>query len=242
MHLSVIIPAYNEERYLPDTVSRILEAGHYYRDIRPSSAIEVIVVDNDSDDRTSDLARQQGCRVVEEKEHNIGRVRNTGAGEADGDVLVFIDADTLVPVDVFALIANRMDDPNCLGGAVDVYHKPLKKIVRYYLYFWRLLGLLTGMAQGATQFWRKSAFHEMGGYDESLFMGEDVEFYWKMKRYAKKASGYVIYIDEARVIPSPRRFDQWPLWKTFIMTNPLFILFFKRTKKAWSGWYEKRPK
>jgi hypothetical protein len=97
------------------------------------------------------------------------------------------------------------------------------------------------MAQGATQFCRKSAFHELGGYDESLFMGEDVDFYWKMKRLAKKTSGSVAYVDEVRVIPSPRRFDQWPIWKTLVMTNPLFILLFRKTKNAWSGWYKRRP-
>ena len=134
-----------------------------------------------------------------------------------------------------------MDDPNCIGGAVDVHHRPSKKLIRCYLAAWRWLGILTGMAQGATQFCRKSEFHKLGGYDENVFMGEDVEFYWKMKRCAKKVSGYVAYINEMRVTPSPRRFDQWSIWKTLAMTNPIFILFFRKTKRARSDWYEKRP-
>lgn len=241
MHLSIIVPAYNEERYLVDTVTSIRKAGNYFQDTRGSSSLEVIVVDNDSDDRTSELAAQQGCRVLKEKEHNIGKVRNTGAREASGDVLVFIDADTLVPLNIFELIAHKMEDPNCIGGAVDVCYKPAKRLIRYYLYAWRLIGILMSMAQGATQFCRKLDFHEMGGYDENLFMGEDVEFYWKMKRWAKKKSGCVVYIDEARVIPSTRRFDQWSIWKTFVMTNPIFIILFRKTKSFWSGWYVKRP-
>jgi glycosyltransferase involved in cell wall biosynthesis len=242
MRISVIIPAYNEERYLAQTMVRVLDAGKHFQNTGQDNSIEIIVVDNDSDDRTAELAAQFGCRVVEEKEHSIGKVRNTGAREATGDVLMFIDADTLVPVDLFARIARKLEDPHCIGGAVDVCYKPSKRLIRYYLLAWRLLGLLAGMAQGAAQFCRQPDFQEMGGYDESLYMGEDVHFYWTMRRWARQRSGYVTYIDDVSVIPSCRRFDQWPGWKTVLMTNPILVYLFRRTKKAWPGWYLDRPK
>ena len=68
-------------------------------------------------------------------------------------------------------------------------------------------------------------------------MGEDVEFYWKMKHWAKKRLCTVSFIDAVSVVPSMRRYDQWPTWKTFLLTNPLFIGLFRKTPKAWSGWY-----
>ena len=98
------------------------------------------------------------------------------------------------------------------------------------------------MAQGATQFYRRTVFHELGGYDETVYMGEDVEFFWKAKRSVKRTPRFVTFIKEARVIPSPRRFDQWTLWESLVMNSPLFILIFRKTKSAWPGWYEKRPK
>ena len=242
MRFSVIIPAYNEEHYLEATVATILAAERHLERIRPSDSIEVIVVDNDSEDRTGELAARLGCRVIAEQVHNIGRVRNTGAREADGDVLIFIDADTLVPQNTFELIAERMDGPNCIGGAVDVDHKPAKLLIRVYLFLWRFIAKLTGMAQGASQFWRRAEFLKVGGYDEGIFMGEDVEFYWKMKRHARQSSNHVALIDEVRVVPSARKFDQWSILRTFVKTNPIYILLYRRTKSAWAGWYEDRPK
>ena len=147
MRLSVIIPAYNEEVYLLATLKRVKEAGRQLLRARPAAQVQVIVVDNQSSDRTARIAQRQGCRVVVEKRHNIGRVRNTGAAAAIGEVLVFVDADTLVPPDVFTLIADRMDDPRCVGGAVDVSYRPAKKIMRWYLAAWRVVARMSHMAQ-----------------------------------------------------------------------------------------------
>jgi glycosyltransferase involved in cell wall biosynthesis len=241
MHLAVIIPTYNEERYLPDTVARIREAGERFQSLSGDNTLEIIVVDNASDDRTAEVAAQLGCLVARETEHNIGNVRNAGAREANGDVLVFVDADTLVPPETLTLIAARMQDPGCIGGAVDVRHEPAKRLIRYYLFVWRMIGLATRMAQGATQFCRREDFVALGGYDERQFMGEDVDFYWRMRRRAKQTSRRVAFIDEVQVRPSPRRFDQWPIWKSLLLTNPLFILLFRRTQGVWTGWYKERP-
>jgi glycosyltransferase involved in cell wall biosynthesis len=73
--ISIVVPAYNEERYLGDTLTGIRGAASHLQSLRPSDSLEIIVVDNDSSDRTSELAVQQGCRIVEEKEHNIGKFR-----------------------------------------------------------------------------------------------------------------------------------------------------------------------
>jgi hypothetical protein len=101
---------------------------------------------------------------------------------------------------------------------------------------------LTGTAQGATQFCRRDGFFALKGYDETLFMGEDVDFYWRLKRFAGRRNGGVSFIEDVRVVPSARRFDRWALWRTLIWTNPLFILMFRRRKKAWHGWYKAAPR
>ena len=82
------------------------------------SSISFIVVDNESEDKTRQIAESFGAKVVSESVHNIAKVRNTGGKNASGDVLIFVDADTLVPETLFRKIADAMEDEKCFGGAV----------------------------------------------------------------------------------------------------------------------------
>ena len=94
-----------------------------------------------------------------------------------------------------------------------------------------------GMVQGATQFCRRDVFEQIGGYDEGTWIGEDVDFYWSLRKLAKETNREVRLIRSPRVRPSARRFDKWPLWRTLVWTNPLFIALFRRWKAVWGGWY-----
>jgi glycosyltransferase involved in cell wall biosynthesis len=241
MLISVVIPAFNEEGYLGETLASLGRAKELLRK-EAGVAAEIIVVDNDSSDATADVARGLGATVLEETRRNVATVRNAGAGAAHGDVLVFVDADTAVPDRLLRRVAEVMAAPDCLGGAVDTDYRPAKLASKIYLRAWRLAGKLAGMAQGATQFCRKDVFFALGGYDETLFMGEDVDFYWRLKRRAVRRGGRVSFIEDLRVTPSARRFDRWGLWRTLIWTNPLFILLFRRRKAVWRGWYEGAPR
>jgi glycosyltransferase involved in cell wall biosynthesis len=241
MFVSVVIPAFDEEAYLGATLASVGRAAAFLSEKACVSA-EVFVVDNDSSDSTAAVARGFGAVVVRESRHNVARVRNTGARFAGGDVLVFVDADTVVPEELLCRVVEALAEPGCLGGAVDTDYRPAKLTSKIYLRFWRVAGKLLGMAQGATQFCRRDAFDALGGYDETLFMGEDVDFYRRLKRLAKRRGGSVRFIEDVRVTPSTRRFDQWRLWRTLVWTNPLFILLFRRTKSAWRGWYERVPR
>jgi glycosyltransferase involved in cell wall biosynthesis len=241
MTISVVIPAYNEERFLPQTLERVHQAVKRL-DAAPGRVIEVIVVDNASSDRTAEIALASGARVVPVPEHNIARVRNAGAGAASGELLIFLDADTLVPETVLSRIVQVMDDPSCLGGAVDTDYQPARLLMRAYLRMWRLIGLSFGMAQGALQFCRRDAFSALGGYDETIYMGEDVDFYWRLGKLAKSRGQHVKLIRDVRVAPSCRRFDQWPTVRTLIKTNPFYITLFRKRRSAWGGWYSDVPR
>ncbi len=167
MKVSVIIPAYNEEQCLPETLERIGKALSVV-----ACPSEIIVVDNDSQDGTKQVAEAFGAKVFLEKEHNISRVRNTGAKNSTGDVLIFIDADTLVPDTLFQKITAVMEDEKCFGGAVTVEYENFKrKWMKYYLAGWKFWGKFFNMAQGAAQFCRKPVFEELEGYDQPIFMG-----------------------------------------------------------------------
>ena len=157
MKLSIIIPAYNEENYLPATLDSIEAAL--------TDDAEIIVVDNQSTDATRDIAAARGADVITETEHNIGKVRNTGAGAASGDVLVFIDADTLVRPGIFEKVVDAMSDERCLGGSAAVEYEPIehRTLIRWFMKLYPIFGALTKMRGGALQFCRPDVFRDLRG-------------------------------------------------------------------------------
>jgi glycosyltransferase involved in cell wall biosynthesis len=237
MLLSIVIPAFNEELYLPETLSSIQRASAECR-----CGVELIVVDNASSDRTAKVAKEYGATVVHEAIHNVGRVRNAGAEAAHGDVLVLIDADTVVSPQFLDKVADVMSDPACIGGSPNIVQRVRSRLLQAYLGAWRWIGVRLGMAQGAAQFCRKSAFSILNGYDESQFMGEDVDFYWRLRKLCAKAGGYLKFLNDVTVAPSPRRFDHNSVWRTLIWTNPVFIAPFRKSRSAWSAWYTRPPR
>ena len=234
--VTIIVPAYNEEAYLGPTLEAV-QAAREALGRTDERDVEILVVDNASTDRTAEVAHSQGVRVVAEPRGNVAIARNAGARAATGEIVIFVDADTIWPPSLLARIVEELSDPDCLGGAVDTDYQPARASVRAYLRFWRFLGRSLGMAQGATQFCRTSAFAEVGGYDEKTYMGEDVDFYWRMRKLARRSGKRVVLIDDVRVVPSCRRFDEWPFWKTVMLTNPLTCLLFSRSSRPWGGWY-----
>ena len=201
---------------------------------------EVIVVDNMSTDQTARIAAGAGATVIEERVRNIGAVRNAGAAAATGEVFVFIDADTFVPETLFLKIHEVMADPKCFGGAVAyMYGKFRRWWMNWYAKGWEFWGRVFNMKGGAAQFCRASAFHAIGGYDESVYLGEDIEFYWTLQKYARESGGRLEFIDEPRVTPSTRRFDNMSAFKTLVVTHPVYIWINRKRAGAWKDWYEK---
>jgi glycosyltransferase involved in cell wall biosynthesis len=234
--LSVIVPAFNEEGWLPLVLESI------ERSAEGVGPVEIMVVDNASTDGTADAASAAGARIVWEPTKNLAAVRNAGARAATGSVLMWVDADTPLPPEALSAVSRAMSDPSCIGGAFDAVHEAARPLVRGYLRMWRAIGRVTRMAQGAAQFARRDAFEAVDGYDERLFMGEDVDFWWRLRRHARRSGGRVELIDDPPVLPSPRRFDRWPLWRTLVFTNPLLIPWLQRSRRAWKGWYVNPPR
>ena len=236
MKLTVIVPAFNEEAYLAPTLGSIRAAADEAR-TASGADVDIVVVDNASVEGTVAVARGLGATVIREPVQGIARARNAGARRAAGDVLVFFDADVDVPRTLLVAICAAMRDPACVGGGVDVDYRPRRPFIRLYLRLWRVLARVTGMVQGAAQFCRRDVFAEIGGYDESVWIGEDVDFQWSLRKLAGRTGRNVRLLREPRVRPSCRRFDKWPVWKILVWTNPVFIALLRRWKRAWKGWY-----
>ena len=233
MKFAVVIPAYNEENYLPDTLRAVAAAS-------ADLSCEIIVVDNESTDKTAQIAKDFGATVITESEHNISVVRNTGAKAASADLFVFLDADTIVPPELFQKIFEAMKDDKCFGGTVAVeYGEFERKWMKYYIFAWKFWEKFFNMKQGAAQFCRRAAFETLGGFDTSIYVGEDIEFYWRLTKFAKQNGGHLFFIKQPKVKTSPRRLDKIPFWKTFVLMNPIYIRLLWRKKSFWKFWYEK---
>jgi len=241
MKISVVVPAYNESAYIGETLSRLNSAKEYVEGASEAT-VEIIVVDNDSSDGTGEIAEAHGARVVLERVRNVARVRNTGATASSGDVLTFIDADTMVQESLLLRIASEVADHGLLGGSVQLRYTPRMRLMRLYLSGWRLLASIAGMAQGGVQFCTSEAFQAIQGYDERLFMGEDVDFYWRLRRHARRTGSGLCVLSEVYATSSSRRFDLCGVWEVLATTNPVFIVLFRKRKAAWSRWYEAPPR
>src|SRR6266581_4097605 len=111
MRISIIVPAFNEERLIGETLGAVNAAAVAFG--RRGWEMEVIVCDNNSTDATAKLARASGARVVFEPVNQIGRARNSGAAAATGDWLIFVDADSKPSAELFSDVEGEIERGDC---------------------------------------------------------------------------------------------------------------------------------
>ena len=235
---SLIIPAYNEEAYLPALLDSVDEARSRYAG--GPEEIEVLVVDNMSTDGTADLARSRGCRVVQEERRIIAAVRNTGARNARGHIFVFIDADNIIHPDTFNAIDRSLGTGKVIAGSsgVKLQRMSLGIAVTYALMV--PLVWLTRMDTGVV-FCRREDFEAVGGYNEDMLYAEDVRLLWDLMRLGRKQGKKLTRVRSVKAIFSTRKFDTHGDWHWLGMVLRLGVgLLFARSsldKFAHMYWY-----
>ena len=235
---SLIIPAYNEEAYLPALLNSVDAARTCYAG--GPDAIEVVVVDNASTDATSDLAQSSGCRVVREDRRIIAAVRNTGARNARGQVFVFVDADNIIHPDTFNAIDRSLSTGKVIAGASGVKMQRMSFGIAVTYALMVPLVWLTRMDTGVV-FCRREDFEAIGGYNEDRLFAEDVQLLWDLMRLGRKQGRKLSRITSAKAIFSTRKFDRHGDWHYPWMTLRLLygLLFSKSSldKFARMYWY-----
>ncbi len=76
----------------------------------------------------------------------------------------------------------------------------------------------------------------------SMYMGEDVLFFMRLRKFARRQGLRTRVIRDVQVLPSARRLDQSPLWRTLVLSNPFLVLALRRRRRPWAGWYEQPPR
>ena len=235
MNLSVVVPAFNEERLIAQTLGCIREA------LQGRNA-EIIVCDNNSTDRTAEVARDAGAIVVFEPINQISRARNAGAARASGDWLVFVDADSSPSRALFDDVFAAIRSGRCLGGGSTVAFASAQPGVRIWVALWNAMSRATGWAAGSFIFCDAAAFREAGGFSETLFAAEEIDFSRRMKGLARRKRKRFTILYRAPLLTSDRKVHLYRRRELFA-----FLLRFLATggrslrrRDACAVWYDGR--
>lgn len=201
MTISLVIPAYNEEKYLPKTLESIAALTR-----KPD---EFILIDGGSTDATAKIAREAGAKVVTIPHRGIGFARQQGVLAATGDVVAFTDADTQVPTAWLTKIEETLSRPGVVGtyghylveGGWWPYRFIINVIQPTWMHFMKFIRHPIAPGQN-TAFWKNKAL-ETGGYPVDFLSLEDME----MARRLLKV-GNVVYRTDNAVFSDNRRGDE----------------------------------
>lgn len=234
---ALIIPAYNEEAYLADT----LDAARRAMDAVPFTG-ERIVVDNNSSDATARIAREHGAdRVVFEPHNQIARARNAGARETGAEWLVFVDADTRISGETLRIALEALSSGTvAAGGARIVMDQPVSPVVRWLLENWNRVAENFDYAAGSFFFCRRDAFDAVGGFDESVYAGEEVWLARRVKRWARRHGLAFRVISDPPVETSGRK-SEWFSTADFLKQLALIFLlpWATRNRRLCRMWYHR---
>jgi len=213
---SVIIPAYNEEQWLPNTLSVLKEAMDSL-----DASEEIIVVDNNSTDRTAQVAERYGARVVFEPINQISRARNAGGRVAEGRYLVFLDADTILSRELLQTALDNLARGDCCGGgAIVAFDKPLGTVVKQYVRLWNWCSVNLVLASGCFVYCLREGFDAVGGFSEKVYVSEEIWFSRRLKVWGRERGLAFRIITAAPIITSSRKLE----WFTLLQLLPMLLI------------------
>jgi len=201
--ISIVVPAFNEERLLGETLSRIQSAAAAF--LKRGWQFEIIVCDNNSTDRTAEIARAAGAIVVFEPINQIARARNCGAAAATGDWLFFVDADSHPSAELFADAADHIALGKCGGGGVTIRMDEKHFWADRITSLWNWVSRIFKMLAGSFIFCETNAFRKLGGFSHELFCAEELELSKRLKKFAKENNKCIVILHKHPLVTSARK-------------------------------------
>ena len=187
--ITVVLPAYNEENFIGATLKSLVNQTY--------KNFELIVVDNNSTDRTAEVAEKYGACVIVEKQKGVAKARNAGFSAARARIIASTDSDSIVPQNWVERIVTEFEKDDSLvafGGLSNLYSGPVSaRAAGRYLFkaFWVIDKILSGgwNLSGFNMAVQKDAFLAIGGFNTSLTMGEDIDLAKRLREVGK------VYVD-----------------------------------------------
>ena len=225
MKLSFVIPAWNEEDLIGETITTIQRSASKFE-------YEIVVADDASDDNTAEISKQLGAVVVSCNNRQIGLTRNDGAKVATGSILIFVDADTLVSEDVIKETIEAVENGVIAGGSFPVFEGDINISARILTPVIRTAFYILRLAAGAYLFCTMESFIKSGGFDPKFFAAEEVHLVKKLRRFGKFKTL------KTRVVTSGRKFrthSSMEILSTLILVSIPGIRNIKKRKNLWYG-------
>lgn len=229
--ISVVIPTYNEEKYLEDTLISIKSQNfkHPY---------EIIVSDSNSKDKTIEIAKKYADKIVITKKRGIAIGRNLGAKYANGEIILFVDADTILLPNTLNEVYNEIRKNNVSLVTSPYLSREYSVQYNFYLvlsYFYIKSLYLFGKTSQLPGFFiacKKKDFLKIGGFNERLKVLEDFDFSERMSKLGK-----ISFVESTFVLTSSRRIRKWGLKAIpkYLATYFYYVIFRsdKLGKKFW---------
>jgi glycosyltransferase involved in cell wall biosynthesis len=240
VRISIIIPAFNEERLISETLQRIKTASEAFA--RRNWPTEFIVCNNNSTDRTAEVARATGATVVFEPLNQIARARNRGAEAVTGDWLIFVDADSHPSAELFDDVAKQIESGRCLAGGATIKLAGNYRLGNFVTHLWNGVSRMVRLMAGSFIFCETAAFRKLGGFNTTLFASEEIELSKRLKELARAERKKIVILYRHPIVTSAR--------KLHLYTPREHLLFLARTvlaggktlnsREACHTWYDGR--
>lgn len=206
---SIIIPTLNEEKNLGICLQSILNQTH--------KNFEVIIVDGGSKDRTREIAELYGFQVIKvekTKPHDVSIAKNRGAEFAEGDILLFLDADMILEPNCLELLNDYYEKPSIVGIACRILPFQGNSIENIMYETNNILARFSNrvglheLSYFSCHSYRKNSFIKVGGFREDLNACEDLDLSLRIRRFGK----YIV-TPKITIWTSPRRLRKWSYGK-----------------------------
>jgi len=201
MLVSIVIPAYNEEKRIGKTLSSVANLIH------PDFNLEIIVADASSTDKTKEVARQFGAKVISIQKKTVSFSRQKGFEAAKGEIIASLDADTIVTPEWLVNAVERLisrKDIVGVTGVVRTYESNflIEFWMRYVNTFFNWLHTILGfpLFSGQNFAVKKTAFEKIGGFNIDYFSAEDMDLSLRLRRVGK-----IVFEPKMVVFTSARR-------------------------------------
>jgi glycosyltransferase involved in cell wall biosynthesis len=240
MKISIVVPAFNEEKLLGATLRSIRAAAEAFH--QHGWTTEVIICDNNSTDRTAEVARGEGAQVVFEPMNQISRARNAGAAAATGDWLVFVDADSHPSRELLADAADAMLSGKYIGGGVTVKLDEFALSLSFFTALWNAVSRMRKWCAGSFIFCEAKVFSEIGGFSAELFASEELDLSKRLNAFAKTRGQRLIILHHHPLVTSARKMRLYKqldylrlLWRMFLTQGQAV-----KQREACYIWYDGR--
>ena len=236
MHLSIIIPAFNEEQLIEKCLQSVFLSIAANK--CTGFTTEIIVVDNNSTDNTANFAKRSGARVVFEPINQIGRARNAGAAIATGDWFLFVDADSLLSPEMLTDILALITEGKSVGCGSTMHMPNSTWWGNGILYIWTGVSLLFRWASGALVVCRADAFREIGGFNQELFAADEIELSRQLKKWGQQYGLKFSILTKHPLETSSRKlrlYTGWEIVNQFfsVLLSPRQALLDKKKLPMW---------